>query len=89
MIAPALVKRTTDRRAARSVAGQVGRFEARRFLRHPLPWIGVLAGFWMMWSAFGTTAPVWRRDSVYLAGAMLPLSALVFLWFNHLQIRER
>jgi len=89
VIAPALVKRTTDRRAARSVAGQVGRFEARRFLRHPLPWIGVLAGFWMMWSAFGTTAPVWRRDSVYLAGAMLPLSALVFLWFNHLQIRER
>ncbi len=76
-------------RVTRSVVSDLGRFEARRFLRTPLPSISLAAGLWMMWSAFGTTAPVWRRDAVFLAWAMLPLGALAFLWFNHSQIRER
>lgn len=76
-------------RVARSMTIELGRFEARRFLHSPLSWIGLAVGLWMMWTAFGTNAPVWRRDSVFLTWALLPLGALAFVWFNHSQIRER
>jgi len=60
-----------------------------RLLRHPLNIAGAGGSLILMWRFVGDTAPVLPRDSVYLAGAMLPLAATVFFTANLVTMRWR
>lgn len=75
--------------SAGTVLLQLARFEARRALRHPLTWVGAIGALWMVWLLAGGGAPVLKRDSVYLAGAVLPLAAATLLVGNYAALRER
>lgn len=63
--------------------------EAIRMLRHPLTWLGVAMSLWLMWTLGGSVAPILERDSVFLAGAMLPLAAATLLVANFAVLRQR
>lgn len=60
-----------------------------RLLRHPLNVVGAAGSLVLIWRFVGDTAPVLPRDSVYLAGAMLPLAATVFFTANLTTMRWR
>ncbi|HLF44576.1 MAG TPA: hypothetical protein VJA46_13775 [Acidimicrobiia bacterium] len=75
--------------ATRAVIFSVARFETRRALRHPLILIGALGSLWLMWTLGGDVAPILERDSVFLAGAMLPLAAATLLVANYAILRQR
>lgn len=83
---PPATERATN---ATSVASQLAKFERRRALRHPLNWVGALLSLWMMWILGGDVAPILERDSVFLAGAMLPLAATALLVANYATLRLR
>ncbi len=68
---------------------QLARFDGRRLLRHPLTWIGALASLGMMWLWMGGRAPILPRDSVYLAGATMPLAGTTFLAAFYASLRDR
>lgn len=79
----------TERKGgARTVLSLAG-VEAHRFLRHPLAWVGVAGSSAMMWFFLWGRAPVLQRDSVYLAGALLPLGGAAFLVTFYATLRER
>lgn len=68
---------------------ELARFEAIRILRHPVTWIGVLVSIWLMWSLGGDVAPILERDSVFLAGTVLPLGAAALIVANFAVLRHR
>lgn len=74
--------------SSRRVVFHLGRFEALRTLRHPLTWVGAAGSAWMMWVLGGDVAPILERDSVFLAGAMLPLAATTLLSANYATLRQ-
>lgn len=71
-----------------TVGVALGRFEARRSLRHPLTWLGVAGSGWMMWTLGADAAPILERDSVFLAGAMLPVAAATLVVANYATLRQ-
>lgn len=73
----------------RIVVFSLARFETRRALRHPLTWIGAVASLWLMWTLGGDVAPILDRDSVFLAGGMLPLATATLLVSNYAILRQR
>lgn len=73
---------------ARVVTAAAG-FEAIRMIRHPLTLLGVALSVWLMWTLGGSVAPILERDSVFLAGAMLPLAATTLLVANMAVLRQR
>ncbi|MEX1133743.1 MAG: hypothetical protein WED83_02740 [Acidimicrobiia bacterium] len=73
----------------KTVVFSLARFEARRALRHPLILIGALGSLWLMWTLGGDVAPILARDSVFLAGAMLPLAAATLLVADYAILRQR
>ncbi len=75
--------------SSRVLVLQLGRFETLRALRHPLTWVGVAGSAWTMWSLGGDVAPILQRDSVFLAGAMLPLAASTLLVANYATLRQK
>ena len=75
--------------STRAVVLQLARFEVRTALRHQLTWVGSLGSLWLMWILGGDVAPILQRDSVYLAGAMLPLAGATLLVTNYSTLRQR
>lgn len=60
----------------------LARFEAARFLRHPLTPVGVLFSFFLIWN-YMRSGPVLLRDTVLLGGFLLPIAAATLLiWFE-------
>ncbi|MEX1125596.1 MAG: hypothetical protein WEE53_08025 [Acidimicrobiia bacterium] len=80
---------TVAQPTSQTVVLALARFEARRALRHPLTWLGALGSLWLMWTLGGDVAPILERDSVFLAGAMLPLAAATLLVANYAILRQR
>lgn len=75
--------------STRTVVFSLGRFEAWRALRHPLTLLGAASSVWLMWILGGNVAPILERESVFLAGAMLPLAATTLLVANYSVLRQR
>lgn len=73
----------------RRVVYEIGRFEAMRAARHPLIWLGILGSMWLMWTWVGRVAPVLERDSIYLAGSLMPLAAVTGLVTFYAALRDR
>lgn len=73
----------------RRVVFEIGRFEAIRAVRHPLTWLGILGSLWLMWTWLGRVAPVLERDSIYLAGSLMPLAAATGLVTFYASLRDR
>lgn len=71
------------------VVYELTRFEALRMVRHPLTWIGILGALYVMWILFWDEGPVLERDSILLAGAMLPLAATTLLVAFYSVLRQR
>lgn len=84
-----LETRTEDTASPAQLVGEAARFEAIRMIRHPLTWLGVILSVWLMWTLGGSVAPILERDSVFLAGAMLPLAAATLLVANFAVLRQR
>lgn len=80
---------TIERGTVSTVARPLARVEAVRALRRPVTWIGFLASLWQLWSMVGTWAPVLERDSINLAGGLLPLMAAALLVTFSATLRER
>lgn len=64
-------------------------FEAIRMVRHPLTWVGTLASFYSVYELFWGRGPVLERDSILLAGAMLPVAATTLLVSFYSVLRQR
>lgn len=64
-------------------------FEASRMLVHPITWVGVALSIWLMWTLGRNVAPILERDSVFLAGLVLPLAAATLLVANLSVLRQR
>jgi hypothetical protein len=71
------------------VPGALARFETRRLLRHPLVLLGVAGAVGMLWWDFRSTAPVLERDSVALAGRLLPIAAVLLIATHGMATRAR
>lgn len=80
---------TVERDAAGVVARSLARVEALRTLRRPLTWVGFVGSLWLVRSMTGTWAPVLERDSINLAGGLLPLMVTALLVTFSAAIRER
>ena len=81
--------RTRDASPTRATVWSVALTEAKRALRHPLTWIGSVGSLWLMWTWVGGVAPVLPRDSIYLAGGLLPLMATSLLVARAATTREK
>lgn len=73
----------------RRIVYEIGRFEGLRAVRHPLTWLGILGSLWLMWTWIGRGAPVLERDSIYLAGSLMPLAAVTGLVTFYAALRDR
>lgn len=91
MTATTTPRRSTMNTVAMSTAPilAVAIYEGLRLVRHPLNVVGAAGSLVLIWRFIGDTAPVLPRDSVYLAGAMLPLAATVFFTANLAAMRWR
>jgi len=58
-------------------------------LRHPLTIVGAAGSLWAMWALLGQRAPVLERDSILIAGAMLPIAATTLLVAFYAALRQR
>lgn len=74
---------------ATSIVSALARFEAKRAATHPLSWIGVAGSLWLMWTWFGRVAPVLERDSIFVAGSLMPLAATTGLVTFYASLRDR
>lgn len=63
--------------------------EAKRATRHPLTFLGAVGSLWLMWTWVGGVAPVLPRESIYLAGGLLPLIATSLLVARDATTREK
>jgi hypothetical protein len=54
-----------------------------------LTWFGALGSIWLMWTLGGDVAPILERDSVFVAGGILPLAAATLLVSNYAILRQR
>lgn len=75
--------------AERVTVSRAARFEAARMLRHPLTWLGVALSVWLGWEWLGEGAPILPADSIWLAGAVLPLASTTLLVANQATLRQR
>lgn len=75
--------------SVRSAVVALARFEAKRAVVHPLIWIGVAGSLWLMWTWIGRVAPVLERDSIYVAGSLMPLAAAAGLATFYAALRDR
>lgn len=75
--------------SVRRLVLELARFEAIRAQRQPLTWVGAIASLWLMWMWGGQVAPVLPRDSVLLAGALLPLAGSTLLVGFYAKLRQR
>lgn len=82
-------RRSVVELAASRTTLELGRFEATRVLRHPITWIGVLVSVWLMWLLGGSVSPILERESVFLAGTVLPLGAATLIVANVAVLRHR
>lgn len=80
---------TTVVTSSRRLVLELARFEAIRALRHPLTWVGAIASLWLMWLWGGQVSPVLPRDSVLLAGTLLPLAGSTLLVGFYAKLRQR
>lgn len=76
-------------KSAQRVIYELARFEALRMLRHPLTWAGTVGSLYVMWTLFWDEGPLLERDSIVLAGAMLPLAATTLLVAFYSILRQR
>lgn len=82
-------KETITRTSVAPVVRELALVEAIGMLRHPLSIVGVAGSLWAMWALFGGRAPVLERDSILIAGAMLPIAAATLLVAFYSVLRHR
>lgn len=82
-------KGTDTRASVAPVVRELALVEAIEMLRHPLIIVGVAGSPWAMWALFGGRAPVLERDSILIAGAMLPIAAAALLVAFYSVLRQR
>jgi len=84
-----LAEKETITRAGVPVIRELAMVEAFGMLRHPLTIVGAAGSLWAMWALFGERAPVLERDSILMAGAMLPVAAATLLVAFYSVLRQR
>jgi hypothetical protein len=89
MTSLSVARTTTQRTATYPTVLEAGRFEGRRLLRSPLIWIGAVGSLALLWYWLEGVAPIWQRDSIYLAGGMLPLAAATMVAASDATRRRR
>lgn len=78
----------SDTPPARCVVLAIARFELFRLVRHPLVLVAAAASLVLLWLDVVDAAPVLDRDSVLLAGRLLPFAAVIVVVAHGLATRS-